>query len=110
MTSSLTDVQSAIHAERVVNTNFCVGDCIVFDLSENDLHFVQWFLTAADALFFESPGSVVCCSLNIVDISLAVSLIQFSFEGVLVFLDGLGLFGDVLVGVIIDSENGVDVL
>jgi hypothetical protein len=63
--------------------------------------------TAADALFFESPGSVVCCSLNE---RVVITLIQFSFEGVLVLLDGFGLFGDVLVGVIIDSENGLEVL
>lgn len=83
---------------------------LVFDRSENDLYFAQCFLPAADALFFDSPGSVVSCSLNVRDISLVVLLNPIFLSRCSCFLDGLGLSGDVLVGVIIDSESGVDVL
>jgi hypothetical protein len=88
VTAGLRDVHSATCAELVLNTRFLCRGLLVFDRSKNGLHFAQWFQTAADAIFFESPGSAVSFSLNVRDIRLVVSLIQFSFAGILVFLDG----------------------
>jgi hypothetical protein len=103
VTASLTDVHSATRAECVVNTRFLCWGLLVFDRSENVLHCSQWFLTAADALFFYSPGSAVCCSLNVRNIRLAYLAYPIFLRRYSCSSRWAWLFGNVLVGVISGS-------